>query len=92
VPGEGTTVCERKGEARYVDVVVEGVAPTARDRLVVPEVSALPVSDWSGRGPFEAVTLDGERMLPQPGVVYGGWITVEVVGPFKGGPGSCGWW
>jgi uncharacterized protein (DUF427 family) len=45
VPGEGTTVCERKGEARYVDVVVEGVAPTARDRLVVPEVSALPVSD-----------------------------------------------
>ena len=45
VPGEGTTVRERKGEARYVDVVVEGVAPTARDRLVVPEVSALPVSD-----------------------------------------------
>jgi hypothetical protein len=44
VPGEGTTVCERKGEARYVDVV-EGVAPTERDRLVVPEVLALPVSD-----------------------------------------------
>jgi len=37
------------------------------------------------------IDLDGERMLPQPGVVYGGWITVEVVGPFKGGPGSCGW-
>jgi hypothetical protein len=28
---------------------------------------------------------------PQPGGFYGGWITKEVVGPFKGGPGSWGW-
>ena len=42
-------------------------------------------------GPFEAVTLDGELVLPQPGGFYGGWITGEVVGPFKGEPGSWGW-
>lgn len=42
-------------------------------------------------GPFDEVTLDGERVVPQPGGFYGGWITDEVVGPFKGGPGSWGW-
>lgn len=42
-------------------------------------------------GPFDEVTLDGERVVPQPGGFYGGWITGEVVGPFKGGPGSWGW-
>ena len=36
-------------------------------------------------------TVDGARVLPQPGGFYGGWITPELVGPFKGGPGSAGW-
>ena len=38
-----------------------------------------------------AVTLEGEQVRPQPGGFYGGWITDEVVGPFKGGPGTWGW-
>ena len=42
-------------------------------------------------GPFEEITLDGEVVRPQPGGFYGGWVTDEVVGPFKGGPGSWGW-
>ena len=29
--------------------------------------------------------------MPQPGGFYGGWITAELVGPFKGGPGTLGW-
>ena len=36
-------------------------------------------------------TVDGERVRPQPGQFYGGWITSKVVGPFKGGPGTWGW-
>ncbi len=36
-------------------------------------------------------TVDGERVRPQDGGFYGGWITDDVVGPFKGGPGSWGW-
>ena len=36
-------------------------------------------------------TLDGEIVEAQPGGFYGGWITSEVVGPFKGGPGTWGW-
>jgi hypothetical protein len=30
--------------------------------------------------------LDGERVTPQPGQFYGGWITADVEGPFKGDP------
>ena len=42
-------------------------------------------------GPFDEITLDGERVVPQPGGFYGGWMTSEIVGPVKGGPGTWGW-
>jgi uncharacterized protein (DUF427 family) len=35
--------------------------------------------------------VDGERVVPQPGDFYGGWITSHVKGPFKGAPGTMGW-
>ncbi|MGD1904342.1 MAG: hypothetical protein ACFB9N_19135 [Geitlerinemataceae cyanobacterium] len=35
--------------------------------------------------------VDGEQVTPQPGGFYGGWITSDVVGPFKGEPGTMGW-
>ena len=38
-----------------------------------------------------ACFVDGARVLPQPGRFYGGWITPDVTGPFKGEPGSEGW-
>jgi hypothetical protein len=40
---------------------------------------------------MDACTVDGERVQAQPGDFYGGWITSEIVGPFKGGPGTIGW-
>ncbi|MCF4969083.1 DUF427 domain-containing protein [Nostoc sp. CMAA1605] len=40
---------------------------------------------------MDACYVDGERVEPQPGNFYGGWITSDVVGPFKGIPGSWGW-
>ena len=33
----------------------------------------------------------GVPVVPQPGAFYAGWITPELKGPFKGGPGSNGW-
>ena len=36
-------------------------------------------------------TVDGERVRPQPGDFYGGWITDEITGPFKGEPGTGHW-
>ena len=42
-------------------------------------------------GMVDYCLVDGERVEPQPGGFYGGWITSTVVGPFKGGPGSRFW-
>lgn len=94
-PDDRTTFCEWKGRARYVDVVVPGAEPLAavgwwypRPGARYPELTdrvALYVA------PFDEVLLDDERVRPQPGGFYGGWVTAEVVGPFKGGPGSWGW-
>jgi hypothetical protein len=40
---------------------------------------------------MDRCTVDGEVVRPQPGRFYGGWITSDVVGPFKGAPGSEFW-
>ena len=42
-------------------------------------------------GPMDACLVDDELVVAQPGGFYGGWITRDVAGPFKGGPGSGGW-
>ena len=96
-PAQRRTVCEWKGTARYVDVVVPGAAPLVDVGWWYPEgdVSAT-FPELADRvalypAPFDEITLDGERIEPQPGGFYGGWITRDVVGPFKGGPGTWGW-
>ena len=35
--------------------------------------------------------VDGEKVRPQPGQFYAGWITENLAGPFKGEPGSEHW-
>ena len=42
-------------------------------------------------GPMAVCYVGDERVQPQPSGFYGGWITSDVVGPFKGGPGTVGW-
>jgi hypothetical protein len=57
-----------------------------------PMAGAEPISDCVA---FYAAslqcTVEGEAVRPQPGDFYGGWITPELVGPFKVVPGSSGW-
>lgn len=93
--GEGGSWCEWKGQAGYVDVL-------ATDGSVV-----VPQAAWYYRDPTPAYTdltgalafypgrvrclLDEEEVRPQAGGFYGGWITDEVTGPFKGEPGTLGW-
>ena len=94
VPVEGSTVCEWKGRAAYLDVVGGG-KHAARAAWTYPEpvptyavlaghVAVMP-------GLVDACFVDGEQVRPQEGGFYGGWITDRVIGPFKGGPGSWGW-
>jgi uncharacterized protein (DUF427 family) len=94
-PAPRLTMCEWKGEAYYVDLEVPGVAPLRevgwwypQPDLRYPQLTDR-VAVYAGQ--LDEVTLDGELVTPQPGEFYGGWITADVVGPFKGGPGSGGW-
>ena len=86
--------CEFKGSATYWTV-------SAGDRSVddgawsysspAPGFEALTdhIAFYCGR--MDACLVDGETAQPQPGGFYGGWITNDVVGPFKGEPGSSNW-
>jgi hypothetical protein len=40
---------------------------------------------------MDACWVDGEKVRAQEGDFYGGWVTSDIVGPFKGGPGTRGW-
>lgn len=40
---------------------------------------------------MDACYVDGEKVTPQAGDFYAGWITSDIVGPFKGEPGTRGW-
>jgi uncharacterized protein (DUF427 family) len=86
--------CEWKGSAVYFDVVwkdkvFEAVAwsypsPSATFARLANHVAFY-------AAPFDACTVDGEQVTPQPGGFYGGWITSREAGPFKGAPGSRFW-
>ena len=95
-PAPGSSSCEWKGEARYWSVVT-GADAGQRFEAVAWSYDA-PLSDFAAlRGHIAfypqrlACTVDGAPVKPQPGRFYAGWITPEVVGPFKGEPGSGGW-
>ena len=86
-----TSLCEWKGEALY------WALKTAPEKAIA----------WSYSNPFEgykALTdhvafypqylecyVNGERVRPQPGGFYAGWITDDLCGPFKGNPGTGHW-
>lgn len=90
----GSSFCEFKGSARYSDVQGGGVT-AHKAAWTYPDPSG-GFEQLTGRvavypRPMDACEVDGERVVPQPGEFYGGWITSAVVGPFKGAPGSFGW-
>jgi uncharacterized protein (DUF427 family) len=88
------TWCEFKGRARYLDAVVDGHRATAvgwtyRDPSRGYEQLRDHVAFYPGR--VDAAWLGDERVQAQAGDFYGGWITADLEGPFKGPPGTLGW-
>lgn len=86
--------CEWKGQACYYDVRVgERIARQVAWGYRSPTPSFANIKDHISfyAGPMDACFVDGEEVTPQPGSFYGGWITSDIVGPFKGIPGSMGW-
>lgn len=92
-PAAGKTICEFKGTASYFDAVAGGeVAERAAWTYRRPSDPYLALRDHVAFYPgLVECYLGEERVQPQPGRFYGGWITAEITGPFKGDPGSEGW-
>jgi uncharacterized protein (DUF427 family) len=94
VSAAGRSLCEWKGAATYFDVTGGG-ARVRRAAWGYPDPTKpfLPIRDHVAfyPGAMDACFLGDERARPQPGGFYGGWITADIVGPFKGEPGTEGW-
>ena len=93
-PSDGSTNCEWKGQAQYFDAEI---GEKKSEQVAWRYTNPVPAfSEIKGYFAFyasrvESCYVDNEKVEPQPGNFYGGWITSKVVGPFKGGPGSWGW-
>ncbi len=93
-PAPGRSLCEWKGQARYWSVQAgERVAVKVAWSYPDPAPAFADIADHLAvyAGPMDGCFVGGERVTPQPGGFYGGWITRDLKGPFKGGPGSMAW-
>ncbi|MGW1728082.1 DUF427 domain-containing protein [Streptomyces sp. NPDC002306] len=93
-PASRRTWCEWKGSARYWDIVVGcDIRPLAAWSYPAPRPPYEELVDhfafYAGR--VDSCVVDGYTVQPQEGDFYGGWITPEVRGPFKGGAHTLGW-
>ncbi|MEA5572157.1 DUF427 domain-containing protein [Calothrix sp. UHCC 0171] len=89
-----SSFCEWKGNAKYYNLYVgdreiENAAwfypePTPRFTSIKNYVAFYAHK-------MDACYVDREKVTPQPGNFYGGWVTSDIIGPFKGVPGSWGW-
>lgn len=87
-------VCEWKGAATYYTVAVgDAVAENAAWAYLDPTPPFAPIRGYIAFYPsrMDASLVDDVPVRAQPGDFYGGWITPDVVGPFKGDPGTWGW-
>lgn len=90
----GKSFCEWKGEAIYYSLIVNNKrlekcawsypSPTKSFQLIKDHLAFY-------AAPMDACYVAGELVTAQPGNFYGGWITGDIVGPFKGEAGSWGW-
>jgi uncharacterized protein (DUF427 family) len=85
-----STWCEFKGMARYLDLGQQTKvawyypSPSKGYEAIAGHVAFYPAR-------MDACWVGGERVRPQEGDFYGGWVTSRIVGPFKGAPGTQGW-
>ena len=92
-PARGSSLCEWKGSAAYWSIRSdEGLLINAAWSYPEPFPRFEPISNFLSFYPARLECyVDAERVQPQPGGFYGGWVTSEVVGPYKGEPGTGGW-
>jgi uncharacterized protein (DUF427 family) len=93
-PSCGSSHCEWKGRAGYYDATTAG-RTERRAAWFYPD----PTPPFTGLedcvafypSKMDGCWVGGEKVEAQEGDFYGGWITPDIVGPFKGPPGTWGW-
>jgi uncharacterized protein (DUF427 family) len=87
-------LCEWKGRYQYYDVRIgDKYINYGAWRYFVPTPDFVSIQEYYGflASLMDACYVNDELVTPQPGDFYGGWITADIVGPFKGSPGTMGW-
>ncbi|WP_026100490.1 DUF427 domain-containing protein [Fortiea contorta] len=88
------SVCEWKGRSQYYDVSIgDKYLQNATWQYYDPTPDFIAIQEHFAFYPnlMDACYVNDELVTPQPGNFYGGWITADIVGPFKGEPGTM-WW
>jgi uncharacterized protein (DUF427 family) len=88
------THCEWKGTAAYWNIEVDGrKSENAAWSYPDPVEQFATIRDYISfyAGRVEACYVADEKVQPQEGDFYGGWVTSNIVGPFKGAPGTLHW-
>lgn len=86
--------CEWKGAASYYSIKMESRAvEDAAWCYHSPNPAYATIKDHLAFYPsrVDECFVDEEKVEAQAGDFYGGWITKEIVGPFKGEAGTWGW-
>lgn len=87
-------LCEWKGRYQYYDISIgDQYINHAAWRYFEPTPGFESIQEYYGfiANLMDACYVNDEQVIPQPGDFYGGWITADIVGPFKGSPGTYGW-
>ena len=90
----GTSFCEWKGAARYWTLAAGSkTAPRCAWDYPTPTPGFAALADHLAlyAHAMDAVRVGGEVVEPQPGDFYGGWVTANLRGTVRGGPGTEGW-
>jgi hypothetical protein len=95
IESDGSSFCEWKGKASYYDLVLgeRRVVRRAAWFYADPTPAFQPIRNYIAfyPAPMDGCYADGERVTVQPGDFYGGWITSDLEGPFKGAAGTGAW-
>ncbi len=94
VPSVHQTYCEWKGKGSYYHIKLGNqLVENAAWYYDSPTRAFAEIAHYFSFYAFkmDECRVNGEIVIPQPGEFYGGWITQDIVGPFKGVPGSWGW-
>ena len=94
VPSQRETYCEWKGRAVYFDLVVNGRrSPNAAWSYPAPMARFTAIRDYLAfyPGSLDEAFVGAFKVRPQPGDLYGGWVTPNLTGRIKGSVGTLGW-